>query len=338
MHPFIEILGLRIPSYGLMMAIALITALLISYFRAKKAKLDLDVFSNMAIIAIICGLAGAYLLYVFVTYPIKEIWNSIVTGSFEVFKNGGLVFYGAIIAGFLAAFVYLKIKKQRFLDYAACIVPSVPLAHAIGRVGCFLAGCCYGRCIDTPISVIYKNPIGGAPVGVPVFPIQLVESCCNIVIFIILLLYTRKNIKRRSVLFLYMLLYGIERFFLEYGRYDEIRGIFLGLSTSQWISIAMVVGGIVGFVLLHRHEKLHPELYEEKLPAEGEDGYVYPDQEYADYEPDADAADAVDEAEDTAEEIETEVSAEAEPSSSVPEASESEPEAVPENAEENAEN
>lgn len=307
MHPFIEILGLKIPSYGLMMAIALITALLISYFRAKKAKLDLDIFSNMAIIAIICGLAGAYLLYIFVTYPLSEIWESIKNGSFSTFKNGGLVFYGAIIAGFLAAFIYLKIKKQRFLDYAACIVPSVPLAHAIGRVGCFLAGCCYGRCIDTPISVIYKNPIGGAPVGVPVFPIQLVESCCNIIIFIILLLYTRKNIKRRSVLFLYMLLYGIERFFLEYGRYDEIRGIFLGLSTSQWISIAMVVGGIIGFILLHRHEKLHPELYEEKLPAEGEEGYIYPDQEYADYEPDADGGiteSVEDAAEETAEAVE----------------------------------
>lgn len=272
MHPFIQIFGLKIPSYGLMMAIALISALLFCYFRSKKAGLDLDIFSNVAVIAIASGLVGSYLLYIFVTYPLSEIWASIKDGSFSTFKHGGLVFYGAIIAGFLASFIYLKAKKQRFLDYAAVIVVSVPLAHAIGRVGCFLAGCCYGRCIDTPISVIYKNPIGGAPTGVPVFPIQLVESCCLLVIFVILLLYTRRNLLKRSTLFLYMLLYGIERFILEYFRYDEIRGIFLGLSTSQWISIAMVIGGIIGFILLYRYEKKHPEMFVREPEPEAEPG------------------------------------------------------------------
>ncbi|MBQ3938753.1 MAG: prolipoprotein diacylglyceryl transferase, partial [Clostridia bacterium] len=86
----------------------------------------------------------------------------------------------------------------------------------------------------------------------------------------ILLIYTRKNVLRRSALFLYMLLYGIERFILEYFRYDEIRGIFLGLSTSQWISIAMVVGGVIGFILLYRYEKKHPEMYERPEPSEAE--------------------------------------------------------------------
>lgn len=145
-------------------------------------------------------------------------------------------------------------KKASFYEYAAVIVPAIPLAHAIGRIGCFLAGCCYGRIVDTPISVCYRNPIGGAPVGVPVFPIQLVESACNILVFVILLIYTRKRLKAGSVLFLYSILYGIERFCLEYFRADEIRGIFLGLSTSQWISIAMIIFGIVGFVLARRRE------------------------------------------------------------------------------------
>ena len=258
MHPFIQIFSFKIPSYGLMMAIALTVAILFSYFRAKKAGLDLDRFSNLAIIAVLSGIICSYLLYIFVTYPIKEILASIGDGSFSVFKNGGLVFYGAVIGGFLGAFIYLKIKKQRFLDYAAVIVPSVPLAHAIGRVGCFLAGCCYGKCVDTPISVIYTDPIGGAPTGVPVFPIQLVETFCLLIIFAVLLIYTRRDLKRRSVLFLYMVIYGIERFIIEYFRYDEIRGIFLGLSTSQWISIALVIGGIVGFILLSRAEKNMP--------------------------------------------------------------------------------
>ena len=264
MYPFIHLFSLKIPSYGLMMALALITAVIISYIRVKKAGLDQDIFTSLAIVAVISGLVCAYLLYLFVTYPISEIWESIKTGSFAVFKNGGLVFYGAVIGGGLGAFIYLKlIKKQRFLDYASVIVPTIPLAHAIGRVGCFLAGCCYGKVIDTPISVIYTNPIGGAPVGVPVFPIQLVESACNLVVFAVLMLFTAKQLKRRGVMFLYMVLYGIERFILEYYRYDEIRGIFLGLSTSQWISILMVIGGIAGFILLFIYERKHPNANEE---------------------------------------------------------------------------
>ena len=257
MHPYIDVFGwFKIPSYGLMMAIALITAILFSYFRAKKAKLDLDVFSNLAIIAIACGLLSAYLLYLFVTYSVKEIFASIANGSFSVFKDAGLVFYGAIIGGVLSALIYLKIKKQKFFEYAACIVPSIPLAHAIGRVGCFLAGCCYGKCVETPISVVYPaNAITDVPTGVPVFPIQLVESACNIIVFIILLIYTGREMKKGSVIFLYMILYAIERFVLEYFRADEIRGIFLGLSTSQWISIAIFIGGIFGFILLYICEK-----------------------------------------------------------------------------------
>lgn len=255
MHPFIEIFGLEIPSYGLMMAIAFITAIVISYIRAKKAGKNPDIILDLAIAAIVLGLGSASLLYIFVTYPLSEIWNSIKSGSFAVFGDGGLVFYGGVIGGALAVIGYLKlIKKERVWDYAAIIVPTIPLAHALGRVGCFLAGCCYGRCVETPISVIYENPIGGAPVGVPVFPIQLVEAACNILVFAILMLYVGKKLKRGSVLFLYMILYGIERFVLEYFRYDEIRGIFLGLSTSQWISIAMVIIGVVGMAMMYKKE------------------------------------------------------------------------------------
>ncbi|MBR4435837.1 MAG: prolipoprotein diacylglyceryl transferase [Clostridia bacterium] len=255
MHPFIHIFGLNIPSYGLMMSLAFITAILISYFRVKKAGLDQDTFLNLAIISLVAGLISAYLLYIFVTYPIKEIFKSITSGSFYVFKNGGLVFYGGVIGGVLAALLYIHIKKQRFLDYAAVIVPTIPLAHAFGRIGCFLAGCCYGKVCETPISVFYKNPIGGAPIGVPVFPIQLIEAACNIVVFVILMVYVGKKLKKGSVIFLYMILYGIERFILEYFRFDEIRGIFLGLSTSQWISIFMVVTGIAGMIIMLKKER-----------------------------------------------------------------------------------
>ncbi|MBR3298285.1 MAG: prolipoprotein diacylglyceryl transferase [Clostridia bacterium] len=309
MHPFIHIFGLEIPSYGLMMALAFILAIVLSYFRAKKAGKNPEIILDLAIAAIVIGLGCAYLLYIFVTYPLDKIWKSITDGSFSVFKSGGLVFYGGVIGGALAVIGYLKlIKKQKVWDYSAIIVPTIPLAHAVGRIGCFLAGCCYGKCVDTPISVIYTNPIGGAPTGTPVFPIQLVESACNIVVFVILLLYVGRQLKRGSVLFLYMILYGIERFVLEYFRYDEIRGIFLGLSTSQWISIAMVVIGAVGLMLSFKREKTMlraaaaaPSLVN-GAPAEADEAADAGDPTEADEAADADSVETeVEGAEETAE-------------------------------------
>ncbi|MCH5279198.1 MAG: prolipoprotein diacylglyceryl transferase [Christensenellaceae bacterium] len=255
MHPFLNIFGFQLPTYGLMMALALISAISFSYFRTKKAGLDPDKLLNVAIFAIGIGMAGAYLFYIFVTYSPREIFASIADGSFRVFKDGGLVFYGGFIVGALTAYIACRVQKLKFSEYAAVVIPSIPLAHALGRVGCFFAGCCYGRVMQSAISVVYTNPIGGAPVGVPVFPIQLVEAFLNIVIFVILLIYTHKRLRSGTGFFLYLAMYAVVRFSLEYFRADEVRGIFLGLSTSQWISIAMLIFGVLGFIILRRKEK-----------------------------------------------------------------------------------
>lgn len=266
MLPYLNLFGLKIPSYGLMMALAFIAAIVLCYYRAKKAGLDVDKILNLAIIAIITGMVGAYLLYIFVTYSFSEIIGSIKDGSFYVFKSGGLVFYGGFILAAVCCIGYVLIKKLSLAEYATAIIPSIPLAHAIGRVGCFMAGCCYGRVCDTVVSVIYTNPIGGAPVGVPVFPVQLLEAVLNLIIFAILLVYTRKKAKSFSSVFLYLLCYSIVRFTVEYFRADEIRGIFLGLSTSQWISIALLLIGIVGFILTLRYDKKHVNMQTEAEP------------------------------------------------------------------------
>ena len=256
MFPYLNLFGLKIPMYGLMMALAFIAAILVAYFRVRKAGLSTDKLLNIAIISILSGIVGAYVLYMIVTPGFfKELINGISHGDFSVFRDGGFVFYGGLIGGVLAAFIYCKAAKLSFPDYVAVITPSIPLAHAIGRVGCFCAGCCYGKEIDCALSVIYTHPIGGAPTGVPIFPVQLLESVLNLIVFAVLLIYARKRIKSMTVMFLYFILYGIERFGLEYLRADEIRGIFLGLSTSQWISIAIFTVGVVGFTVVTIREK-----------------------------------------------------------------------------------
>lgn len=258
MYPFINVFGISIPTYGLCFSLGLLLALLISYARIKKAGLNEDKFLNLAIISIFTGMICAYLLYIFVTYPLSEIIESITSGSFAVFKELGLVFYGGLIGGVVSGVIYCIRAKLRFFDYAAVIVPVIPLAHAVGRIGCFLAGCCFGKVIDTPISVYYSHPTGGAPIGVPVFPIQLLEAALNLIIFAVLLVYTRKSLKKYSVLPLYLGLYSIVRFSVEFGRADEFRGIWLGLSTSQWISILLLIVSVILFIIFNMKEKRSP--------------------------------------------------------------------------------
>ena len=133
-------------------------------------------------------------------------------------------------------------------DYLDIVVPVIPLGHAIGRIGCLCAGCCYGRPTDSAIGVVYTQPVGGAPTGVPLLPVPLFESAANLVIFGILMLISHKSKSRYLTTFLYCILYGITRFVLEFFRYDSIRGVTGGLSTSQWISLGLIAGALIAAV------------------------------------------------------------------------------------------
>ena len=147
------------------------------------------------------------------------------------------------------------IARVKVADAFYAILPSVPLAQAFGRVGCFLAGCCYGCETDLPIGVIYTNPVGGVPTGVPLLPVQLIETVMNLILFALLMLYdkkTRNKQHRMTMPCLYGIGYGVIRFILEYFRYDSIRGFLLGLSTSQWISILIFALCVTGILIMKR--------------------------------------------------------------------------------------
>ena len=124
------------------------------------------------------------------------------------------------------------------------MAPEVPLAHAFGRIGCFMAGCCYGLPCNSKFAVIFPKESVGLS-GVKLFPVQLLSSLGNIIIFIILFIYSKKDRSRGKVSGLYIILYGIGRFLVEFLRYDDVRGHFLYFSTSQWISILLVPLGVM---------------------------------------------------------------------------------------------
>ena len=183
----------------------------------------------------------------------------VAMASYRAKKNGldqeAIVDIG-IIAGFLTAIVYCRIKKLYFLEYFDLAVASISMAQGFGRIGCFLAGCCYGRETTSRFGVVF--PEGGlAPAGVKLIPTQLISSAGDFLIMIVLLLYYRKNKKDGTpgnVGFLYMLLYGVGRFLVEFLRNDNRGGAWM-FSTSQWISMVIVAGGIVLYLVNKKRHK-----------------------------------------------------------------------------------
>ena len=221
-----------IHGYGLMIAIGILCCVAMASYRAKKNGLDQEAIVDIGIYGVIGGFLGAKILYVIVEF------KTFIKDPKTVLGSEGFVVYGGIIAGFLTAIVYCR------------------MAQGFGRIGCFLAGCCYGRETTSRFGVVF--PEGGlAPAGVKLIPTQLISSAGDFLIMIVLLLYYRKNKKDGTpgnVGFLYMLLYGVGRFLVEFLRNDNRGGAWM-FSTSQWISMVIVAGGIVLYLVNKKRHK-----------------------------------------------------------------------------------
>lgn len=224
--------------YGLMIALGVLAALLTASYRAKKAGLSTDMIFNLTILCVLGGFLGAKILYI-----ITE-WKSLAESKhFLEDLSNGFVVYGGIIAGILTAVIYCRHKKVSALEYIDLAIPSVAIAQGLGRVGCFMSGCCYGRETEAWFGVAF-NDSPFAPLGVKLIPTQLFSSIGDLLIAAVLILWARKKPKRGMITSGYLLLYGIGRFLIEFLRNDP-RGNVGALSTSQFISIFMVAAGAV---------------------------------------------------------------------------------------------
>ncbi len=147
--------------------------------------------------------------------------------------GGGFVFYGGLVGGFLYFLIYSKLLKKFDIKNAHLLLPGLALAHAIGRIGCFLTGCCYGSITNTTFGITFHNETR--------YPVQIYEAIGLIFIALAMLKMIKVNSASKTVILTYFGTYSILRFFLEYFRGDEVRGIYFGLSSSQYISIAIFV-------------------------------------------------------------------------------------------------
>lgn len=249
--------------YGLMIGIGFILCVLLGVYRAKKRGMSSDAAIDIALLGVIIGFIGAKLMYVIVELP------AFIKNPLDVLGSEGFVVYGGIIAGVAAAMVYCKRKKLVFLDYFDLLAPSISIAQAFGRIGCFMAGCCYGKETSSVFSVTF--PEGSiAPAGVALIPTQLIFAAGNFVIMIALLVFSRRSKHRGDVGALYLLLYGVGRFALEFLRADN-RGTVGVLSTSQFISIFFVLGAALMFYMNRRRDAKAPiDAPVEEVPAESE--------------------------------------------------------------------
>lgn len=247
MYPYIYIFGRYIGTYGLCMVLGVVLTFV---FALKKGREQGLIFEDLIIVAAFAlgvGLLGGCLLYVFVTYTPKQIIAFLSAGDFR-FLGSGIVFYGGLLGGILGALIGIRVAQCRFDTIVRAVIPYIPLAHAIGRVGCVMAGCCHGFVYDGLFALYYPHSVAGLSPEKGYFPVQPLEALINLVICLFLLQYEKKVRKVKNLLFAYLGLYATSRFFLEMLRGDAARGIWYALSTSQIISIALFCISVIGLL------------------------------------------------------------------------------------------
>jgi phosphatidylglycerol---prolipoprotein diacylglyceryl transferase len=253
MHPILfEIGGFPVFTYGVLLAGAYLLGLQLALVRARAVGLNPNRVMDLGIWIIISALVGAKLMLVLVDF---DTFRRDPSEIFTLVRSGG-VFYGGLITALLVALWYLRRHRMPVWSVTDVFAPGIALGHVVGRMGCFFAGCCYGRPAEVPWAVTFTSPFAaenvGTPLHTPLHPTQLYEAGAELLILVVLLTTERKGRPFPGRTFWgYMLLYGVSRFVIEIFRGDP-RGMVGVFSTSQFVSVLIVPLAIVMLILLSR--------------------------------------------------------------------------------------
>jgi phosphatidylglycerol:prolipoprotein diacylglycerol transferase len=260
MHPILFSLPWSIPrfgpitvyTYGVLLAAAYLLGLQLAMVRARNRNLDATRVMDLGIYIIISALIGAKLLLLVTDF---QIFRSNPAELFSLFRSGG-VFYGGLILAVAVALVYIRRVGLPLWTTTDVFAPGIALGHVVGRFGCFFAGCCWGKPTTLPWGITFTDPFAAANVGTPLnqslHPTQLYEAGAEFLILALLLGTEQKGKPFAGRTFwLYMLLYAVTRFIIEFFR-DDPRGMVGVLSTSQFISVILAPLAIGMLVYLGR--------------------------------------------------------------------------------------
>jgi len=265
--------------YPLMILCGIFASGIYACFTAAKYKHDYTDLIYYFLFISIGVIIGSHLLYVAVNYKTAMyfIENAEKINTLQKLFNvlnylfGGSVYYGGLFGGIITGSIITK-KNNKYSGFFDIVVTSIPLFHFFGRIGCFLGGCCYG--IKSHIGFIYtRNPIIQAN-GVKRFPVQILEAAFNIGVFLLLDQLLRHNKFKNKLLYIYLGIYSVGRFLIEYLRGDSYRGIWFSFSTSQIISILIISVLIIRFCCkyINAHKFKHMEEYSLENYLEVQDG------------------------------------------------------------------
>jgi len=262
LRPHISVFGNQVPVYGLLMVVAGAVAWLVimALTRLTRAKnwADSSDASLTYLIGISGGVTGAFLLRPIIKmFEVAIGWQRYDFAGISGFFNyifGEIVFYGGFIGGLVAILLFCRKFKIKIVPLFDIFAPALALAHAIGRVGCFFAGCCFGVPVpyNHPFSVVYPTASLGAPPGISLLAAPLLEASFLLILFIALAILCLVRKKPGLGATVYLLVYPVGRFILEYFRGDIIRGNYGLFTTSQIISVLVLAFGVVYYLRVRR--------------------------------------------------------------------------------------
>jgi phosphatidylglycerol:prolipoprotein diacylglycerol transferase len=240
-----------IPSYGVFVALGFLAGIWLALRLSSRAGLDREYVTDLAIYCALTGLLGSKLLMFAFDWQLYAADPSRVF-SLETLMSAG-VYHGGFAAAAVFAWFYVRRRGQSFLRTADVLAPGLALGHAVGRLGCFAAGCCWGAECNRPWAVTFTNPdanaLTGVPLRIPLHPTQLYESAATLLVAVVLAALFGSLKGSGRVFGLYLVLYGAARTLTESYRMHDQAPPLAGLTWTQWMAVAL---GFAGFWLLAR--------------------------------------------------------------------------------------
>lgn len=238
MYPDLFSIGpVTIHTYGVFVAMGIFSGVILAMKLGEQEGLSPSIISDICFLIIISGVIGARLGYIiintsyYIKYPLEtlKIWK------------GGLVFIGALITACMSGAWYINRYHWDFWTIGDILAPSIALGQAIGRIGCFMAGCCYGKPTDLPWAVVFRNSYSLAPLNIPLHPTQIYHSLACFIIFVILMFLRRHKGFSGQIFLWYLILHSTKRLFIEKFRGDYRAILFGDMTMTQFISLAILL-------------------------------------------------------------------------------------------------